>query len=86
MNPTRRLSLFCSLKRTSLMRRAALLGLLGISAVAGAADMQELDDGVLSQVQGKDGVSFALNLNTSIGSNVFSVDTAGKPTSISQKT
>lgn len=85
MNPTRRLSLFCSLKRTSLMRRAALLGLLGISAVAGAADMQELDDGVLSQVQGKDGVSFALNLNTSIGSNVFSVDTAGKPTSISQK-
>ncbi|MBK7050868.1 MAG: hypothetical protein IPH54_08840 [Rhodoferax sp.] len=84
MNPTRRLSLFCSLKRTSLMRRAALLGLLGISAVAGAADMQELDDGVLSQVQGKDGVSFALNLNTSIGSNVFSVDTAGKPTSISQ--
>jgi hypothetical protein len=85
MNPTRRLSLFCSLKRTSLMRQAALLGLLGISAVAGAADMQELDDGVLSQVQGKDGVSFALNLNTSIGSNVFSVDTAGKPTSISQK-
>jgi hypothetical protein len=85
MNPTRRLSLFCSLKRTSLMRRAALLGLLSISAVAGAADMQELDDGVLSQVQGKDGVSFALNLNTSIGSNVFSVDTAGKPTSISQK-
>lgn len=85
MNPTRRLSLFWSLKRTSLMRQAALLGLLGISAVAGAADMQELDDGVLSQVQGKDGVSFALNLNTSIGSNVFSVDTAGKPTSISQK-
>ena len=84
MNPTRRLSLFWSLKRTSLMRQAALLGLLGISAVAGAADMQELDDGVLSQVQGKDGVSFALNLNTSIGSNVFSVDTAGKPTSISQ--
>jgi hypothetical protein len=85
MNPTRRLSVRRPRSScTSLMRQAMVLGLLGISAVAGAADMVALDDSVLSQVQGRDGVNFAVNLNTAIGSNIFSVDNAlGLPTSIS---
>ncbi len=85
MNPIRRLSVRRPRQLTSLMRQEAMvLGLLGISAVAGAADMVALDDSVLSQVQGRDGVNFAVNLNTAIGSNIFSVDNAlGLPTSIS---
>jgi hypothetical protein len=84
MNPIRRLSVRRPRQLTSLMRQAMVLGLLGISAVAGAADLVALDDSVLSQVQGRDGVNFAVNLNTAIGSNIFSVDNAlGLPTSIS---
>ncbi|QJQ04657.1 hypothetical protein EJG51_000975 [Undibacterium piscinae] len=55
----------------------ALLVALSTCAVAAtnaaAADLQALDDAALSDVQGRDGVGFLLNLNVNIGSTVLGV-------------
>jgi hypothetical protein len=65
----------------------ALLVALGTCAVAAtnaaAADLRELDDTALSDVQGRDGVAFLLGLNAHIGSTVLGVtDTDANPASI----
>jgi hypothetical protein len=65
----------------------ALLVALSTCAVAAgnatAADLQALDDAALSDVQGRDGVGFLLNLNVNIGSTVLGVtDTDANPATI----
>lgn len=70
-------------KLLGLLRQALLLGCAGISALASGADLQALDDSSLSDVQGRDGVSFAVNLNTKVGSSSYTVDNdLGQPTSL----
>lgn len=70
-----------TIKPATLLRQALVLGCAGISMAAGAA--QALDDSVLSEVQGRDGVSFASNLNVKVGSSSYTVDNnLGQPTSL----
>jgi hypothetical protein len=71
----------------SRLAHLALLMVLGGSAVAltnaVAADLRELDDAALSDVQGRDGVSFLLGLNAHIGSTVLGVtDSDANPAAI----
>lgn len=66
-----------------LVRFGALLALCSIGAVAAAADMRPLNDAALSDVQGRDGVSFLLDLKAHIGSTVVGVsDTDNNPASL----
>ena len=70
-------------KNCRLARLTTMLALSGISAVASAADMQPLNDMALSDIQGRDGVSFLLNLNAHIGSTIIGVtDTDNNPASL----
>lgn len=71
----------------SRLAQLALLMVLGGSAGAltnaAAADLRELDDTALSDVQGRDGVAFLLNLNAHIGSTVLGVtDSDANPAAI----
>jgi hypothetical protein len=71
-------------KRRGLARHYALLVLCWIaaaaSAAAGAADMLPLSDAALADVQGRDGLSFAVKLNANVGSATLGVaDSAGNP-------
>ena len=48
-----------------------------------AADKQALDDSALSDVSGRDGLSFAINLNTSVGTaTIGTSDYAGNPATL----
>ncbi len=60
-----------------------LLTLHCITTPVMAADMQPLDDTALSDVTGRDGLSFAINLNSSIGAATISTsDYAGNPATL----
>jgi len=55
-----------------------LLTLASVCAQVRATDLQPLDDTALSDVHGRDGVSFAINLNANIGSETIgATDSAG---------
>jgi len=65
-------------------RIIAIWGLCGVAALASAAEMQTLDDEALSDVRGRDGLSFGANLNANIGSATLGMsDSLGNPTTLS---
>lgn len=54
-----------------------------VSTLANAGNLQPLDDTALSDVRGRDGVSFAIKLNANIGSLTVGVtDTASNPATL----
>lgn len=70
-------------KTPRLMSRCALLGLWCIGAAAGAANLRPLSDEALSDVRGRDGLSFAVSLNEHIGSyTIGTSDSAGNPAAL----
>jgi len=63
--------------------RTILLALGCMSACARATDLHALDDAALSEVRGRDGVSFAIGLNANVGNVTLGVsDPASGPASI----
>lgn len=61
-----------------------LLGLWGINTAVNAAELLALGDAELAGVQGRGGLSFAMDLHSSIGSMSYTTtDAAGNPSSIS---
>jgi hypothetical protein len=65
------------------LRASLLCPFFAVSSASVAANLQTLNDDALSDVQGRDGVSFLLGLNANIGSiNLGVYDTDNKPASI----
>ena len=63
----------------------AFIPLLLLATQVGATDLQPLDDAALSDVRGRDGVSFGINLNANIGSVTVGVtDTDSNPATLSK--
>lgn len=71
------------MKLSRVLRASLLCPICAVSAASFAANLQTLNDDALSDVQGRDGVSFLLGLNANIGSiNVGVYDNENNPASI----